>query len=96
MWYENAIILGGILGNLATVFLDIRLPFGHAFVGLFGISAGIFVGCNAMALAEALKTFPIIFRRMKLKVGLSYLVLAFALGKTLGSLLYFFRQIGIM
>lgn len=96
MWYENAIILGGICGNLATVFLDIRLPFGHVFAGLFGIAAGIFVGCNAMALAEALKAFPILFRRMKLKVGLSYLVLAFALGKTLGSLLYFFRQIGIM
>lgn len=96
MWYENAIILGGILGNLATVFVDISLPFGHVFIGLFGIAAGIFVGCNAMALAEALKTFPIIFRRMKLKVGLSYLVLAFAVGKTLGSLLYFFRQIGIM
>ena len=94
--FENAVILGGIFGNLASVFLNLRFPFGPLLLCIYGLSAGIFVGCNAMALAEALKTFPIIFRRMKLKVGLSYLVLAFALGKTLGSLLYFFRQIGIM
>lgn len=94
MWYENAIILGGILGNLVSVFLSIKIPFGHVFLGLYGIASGIFVGCNAMALAEALKTFPIVFRRLHMKMGLKYLILFLALGKTIGSLLYFYNHIG--
>lgn len=94
MWYENAIVLGGILGNLASVFLSIQIPFGHVFLVMYGISSGIFVGCNAMALAEALKTFPILFRRLNMKLGLKYLILFLAVGKTLGSLLYFYKQIG--
>ena len=28
--FENAVILGGICGNLASVFLQIRIPFGPA------------------------------------------------------------------
>lgn len=90
--YENAIILGGILGNIATVFLDMKIPLGSVFLCLFGISAGIFVGCNAIALAEVLQTFPILFRRVKIKVGLSYAIFFMAIGKTIGSFLYFFRH----
>ena len=92
MWYENAIVLGGILGNLISVFLTVRIPLGHPILWIYGICAGIFVGCNAMALAEVLKTFPIVFRRAKLKIGLSLIVTVMAIGKTCGSLLYFFKQ----
>lgn len=94
-WYENAIVLGGILGNLASVFPRLHVPFGHLLLYVYGICAGIFVGCNAMALAEVLKTFPILFKRMKLKIGLIYAVTCMALGKTLGALWYFFRDMGI-
>ena len=66
--FENAVILGGICGNLASVFLQIRIPFGPALLCVYGISAGIFVGSIAVALAEILNTFPITFRRMGLKV----------------------------
>ena len=54
-----------------------------------GISAGIFVGSIAVALAEILNTFPITFRRMGLKVGLFWVMLAMAAGKVAGSLYYF-------
>ena len=53
------------------------------------ISAGIFVGSIAVALAEILNTFPITFRRMGLKVGLFWVMLAMAAGKVAGSLYYF-------
>ena len=56
--FENAVILGGICGNLASVFLQIRIPFGPALLCVYGISAGIFVGSIAVALAEILNTFP--------------------------------------
>jgi stage V sporulation protein AB len=54
-----------------------------------GLGAGIFVGCQAMALAEILNMFPILFRRLKLQMGLAAMVTALALGKLAGSLWYF-------
>lgn len=93
MLYENMIILGAVFGNLITVFLGWRIPLGHIFLGLYGIGAGFFVGCMAAALAEILKAFPILFRRAKLKMGLWAVVLFMALGKSLGSLYYFFNQV---
>lgn len=39
---------------------------GHLLLIVYGLSAGIFVGCIAVALAEILDTFPIMFRRLKL------------------------------
>lgn len=53
------------------------------------LCSGIYVGCQAMALAEILNVFPILFRRVKLQLGLRYTVLAVALGKLVGSLWYF-------
>lgn len=87
--FENAVILGGIFGNLASVFLNLRFPFGPLLLCIYGLSAGIFVGCMAVALAEILNTFPIVFRRAGLKVGLFWAILAMAAGKLVGSLYYF-------
>ena len=88
--FENAIILGGIFGNLLSVFLNIRIPLGSPLLAVFGLCSGIFVGCMAVALAEILDTFPVLFRRLKLKRGLSWVILLIALGKLCGSLFYFF------
>lgn len=93
--FENAIILGGILGNIVSVFLKIRLPFGPLLLCAYGLSAGIFVGCIAVALAEILNTFPIMFRRMGLKEGLSYVMVVMALGKMLGSLYFFLNRLAV-
>ena len=56
---------------------------------LYGLGAGIFVGCVAAALAEIVKTLPIMFRRARLKKGLCYVLWAMALGKVAGSFFYF-------
>lgn len=87
--YENATILGGIAGNIMSVFTQIRFPAGHVFLALFGISAGIFVGCMAVALAEIINAYPILYRRMKLKMGLEWMVATIAIGKMCGCLFYF-------
>ncbi|HIX63473.1 MAG TPA: stage V sporulation protein AB, partial [Candidatus Mediterraneibacter colneyensis] len=54
--YEDSTALGGILGNLCYVF-GIGIPAGVWGLIIFGIFAGIFVGCWAMALAEILNVF---------------------------------------
>lgn len=86
---ETCIFLGGIAGCILTVY-DIPLAGGEIGLGIFGIFAGIFVGCLAMALAETLKVFPILTQRTKLKYGLPWLIAAMALGKTLGALYQLF------
>ena len=53
---------------------------------------GIFVGCLAVALAEALNGTAIFARRAKLQMGLSFIVLSVAVGKVLASLLQFYND----
>lgn len=91
--FESMIVLGGIFGNIVSVFTNLPLFGGHFLLSIYGFSAGIFVGCIAVALAEILNTFPIIFRRFQIKQGLSWIMLFMALGKCFGSFYYFFHQI---
>lgn len=86
--YENAILLGGIFGNLLSVF-SFDLPLGMILLWVFGLSAGIYTGCLAVALAEILNTFPIMFRRMKIKVGQNWVLIAMALGKMAGAFYFY-------
>ena len=96
--YETVLVTGGILGNFGDL-LEIPLGLGTGAVsqillGLFGLSVGIFVGCLVMSLAETLKALPTISRRIRLAVGLQYVILAIALGKLAGSLVYFVKRFG--
>lgn len=90
---ENFIIVGAILGNVISLFPNqlVFLPYGieHMMVIIYGLSTGIFVGCMSVALAEILHTFPVVFRRLKLKTGLTAVVYAMALGKMVGAMYYF-------
>lgn len=86
--YENVIFLGGLFGNLMSVF-SLRVPLGIPLISIFGLSAGIYTGCLAVALAEILNAFPIMFRRTKMKAGQNWVLVAMALGKLLGSLYFY-------
>ncbi len=92
--FENMIILGGICGTVVTVYPNLMLPFGSPFLILYGLLSGIQVGCLVMALAEIMNVFPIMFRRFGLKIGLQWVIASMAVGKTLGGLWYFYKQIG--
>ena len=86
--YENAVLLGGTFGNIISIFSP-NLPLGIWAVVLFGLSAGVFTGCLAVALAEILNTFPIMFRRLGIKVGLVWIMFFMALGNTAGALYFY-------
>ena len=91
MFYEDCIALGGILGTLFFVY-HIAIPYGTILVPIFGIFAGIFVGCWAMALTEILNLFPIFIRRVKLIRCIPYLILGIAFGKGIGSIIFFYNR----
>ncbi len=88
--YETSVALGGILGNILFIY-QIPVPIGTVILMLFGIFAGIFVGCWSMALAEILNVFPIFIRRVKVLKGVPYIILSIALGKGIGACLFFFK-----
>jgi stage V sporulation protein AB len=107
--YENSIVAGAVSGCIFSVYADffIRLAgesrvarwpgwqlWGRVILLVFGLFAGIFVGCIAIAIAEMLNTIPIFVRRIRLGRGLGITLLAVALGKTVGALLYFYFRCG--
>lgn len=87
--FETVTIIGGTLGSLVSVY-NINLHMGMWFGILYGIFSGMFLGCLIMSLTETLDGIPILSRRLKLSVGLQYIISAFALGKLVGAFVYFF------
>ena len=87
--YEDAVAVGGILGNLVLLY-DIPLAAISPLMGVFGIFSGVFVGCWALALAEVLNVFPIFLRRINVTKGSGFVILGIAVGKVLGASAYFF------
>ena len=47
------------------------------------------MGCLSIALSEVLDGLPIFARRMRLKMGVSIAVVAVAIGKVAGAIVYF-------
>lgn len=86
--YEDVVAIGGIVGNVLYTY-RIFIPGVSWLLGVFGILSGIFVGCWAMALTEVLNVFPIFTRRINLAKGISYIILGIAIGKGIGSYVYF-------
>ena len=94
--YENCIIAGSIIGN-AVVIYEPRMNLQSVtpvvwipLITLMGICMGIFVGCLAMSLAEALDVSSISFRRLEISHYFWMVILAVAIGKFAGNILYFF------
>ena len=107
--YENCIVAGAVLGCIFSVYGDFFIEkfgkaalstipdwglWGNLILAVFGIFAGMFVGCFAIAIAEMLNTIPIFTRRISLGKGVGIVMLCLALGKTVGSLIYFYFRLG--
>lgn len=86
--YEDAVALGGIVGNVLYTY-NIQVGGSEILLGIFGLIAGVFVGCWAMALTEILNVFPIFVRRVKIINLVSYIIVGIAIGKGIGALIYF-------
>lgn len=60
---------------------------------VFGLFAGMFVGCLALAIAEMLDSIPIFARRISFRHGMGLAILCMAIGKLCGSLIYFWIEL---
>jgi len=94
IYIENIVFRGVMFGTILSLFSWKKKwlfeLLGKTLLTIFGMSAGIFIGCLAVALAEILDTFPIFFRRIHLKDEFGEtLLFVMALGKMLGSLFFF-------
>lgn len=102
--YEEFLIFGALFAGALSIFpvkgslgaLMGQMPGSGVVLNglliLIGLFAGIFVGCLSIALSEVLDGIPIFARRISFKKGLSIAVLAIALGKITGSLIYFIEN----
>lgn len=92
---EEAVVWGTIIGGVMSVFYRfwgngvLPVSWGRLILAVFGLFAGMFVGCLALAIAEMLNSIPIFSRRIGFRHGLGVAILSAALGKLLGSLFYF-------
>lgn len=66
---------------------------GALWQAVFGLFAGMFVGCLALAIAEMLDSIPILTRRISFRHGLGLAVVSMAAGKLCGSILYFLTEL---
>ena len=88
-WGKLRIEDGVVLGNISSIFdvilynanLSYMEVLGHAVMVLYAVSTGVFVGCIAVALAEILHTFPILFKRFNLNKGLKIVIFSMAIAK---------------
>lgn len=94
MLYETLLIIGGTLGNIMDLYHVPVLGGGTVLLAVWGVSIGVFVGCLVMSLAETLKALPVLGRRLKLSVGIQYVILSIAAGKFFGAMIYFIKGFG--
>lgn len=103
MLYEEFIIAGSITGCILSVF-EFPYMLGEwvqklptlaydvvtlVVLVIIGSFSGIFVGCLALALAEMIDSIPIFARRIGFRHGIGVVIIATAIGKLCGSILYF-------
>lgn len=85
----TAATLGIIMGSLLSLF-EVHFTLPKILIAAFGLLMGMFIGCLAVALAEVLDVIPITKRRFKIKQGIWLIIVAFSIGKLVGSLYYWF------
>ena len=99
IYIETIVFRGIMFGTILSLFSWKKkwlfTLLGRSILTITGLSAGIFIGCFAVALAEILDTFPIFFRRLHIKDEFGIvLIFVMAAGKMIGSLFFFLTGYG--
>lgn len=90
--YETCILIGTATSNFIYIWypkLNLINGISQCLLGIMGAFFGIFVGCLAMSLEEYLDVSTIFFRRIHLHKYFKYIILAVAIGKFIGNILFY-------
>ncbi len=90
--YETIFMSGAIIANLYSLYMW-QIPLGWLGLVIYGFFSGVFLGCFIGGIAEVLNATPIFYHRISLKTGLKVSVYAMALGKLIGTLMYYFKVV---
>ena len=88
--YEKCVMAGAVFGNLLTIY-EVRLPAGGLVANGIGLFGGIYLGGWIIALTEVVDMFPVLSKKINLKVGIGAVILTIAIGKGIFSLLYYYK-----
>jgi len=91
--FEPFFLLGKWIHTTGIIAPAVWQQIGNVMLGIYGLFAGMFVGCLALAIAEMLDSIPIFTRRIGFRHGIGIVILCVALGKLCGSLSYFWYGI---
>ncbi|KPU27981.1 hypothetical protein TR13x_01135 [Caloranaerobacter sp. TR13] len=84
--YEKVMVLSVVVITLLD-FFDVTLKINEIYLIPIGLIMGIFIGILAAALAEVINVVAVFERRVKIKDYIIYILIAIAIGKTVGSLI---------
>ena len=88
--YEDCSMLCSFVGNLLFLYSGC-LPMGNIGFAVYGIFSGIFLGSWIIALGEVVNIFSVMARRIGITKGIGLIIIFMALGKTFGSLIFFWK-----
>ena len=97
--FEEMVIFGTIVGCFVSIFPEhcqvsgLWRAIGGLLQGSFGLFAGMFSGCLALAIAEMLDSIPIFARRIGFRHGIGLAIFSVAIGKLVGSFFYFWTEL---
>lgn len=93
IFFEECIIWGGIFATSQS-FIDYKFNIGGYLIGkifiiFYGLCVGIFIGVLASSIAETIDVIPILYKRTRIGEKVGIIIITLALGKLLGSVIYF-------
>ena len=92
MYYTVSLIIGVVFASVVSFYPNTTLMlgiYGKIICAIIGIFYGCFVGFLAIALAEIFDVIPVLNNKLGFRYNLKVLIITIAIGKFLGSLLYF-------
>ncbi len=97
--YETAVFFGAVTGLIIYFnsvnnyfFLTLQGPVLFVFLLLYGLWIGLFAGTLSISLAENLDVTAVLGRRICLHQYFAWIILAFALGKSIGTVTFFYQR----
>ncbi|MCL1936207.1 MAG: stage V sporulation protein AB [Defluviitaleaceae bacterium] len=88
-FYEEIIIFSGVLGA-SSIMIPYNFHLPVIIIAFAFLCNGIFIGCLAVSLTEILDVIPIMARRIKALNAIRIFMIVIAIGKSVGTFLYFF------